>query len=70
MELKRKQIDGSLHRFVVEWDDMKAGFYLTLIHMYPRDQKSSLKGELINSRNKLVIGNIYENPDLVPNKTP
>jgi len=65
VELKRSQPNGDIHRFVVEWDAMKAGFYLTLVHMYPKDQESSLRNEFINAKNKTVIGNIYEHPELV-----
>lgn len=60
VSVKRKQVNGSLHKFVVEWDNMKAGFYLTPIHRYPKDQESYLRNEFINAKNKSVIGNIHE----------
>lgn len=65
VELKRKQVNGDIHRFVVEWDEMKAGFCLTLVHMYPKRQDSYIRNEFINAKNKTVIGNIYENPELL-----
>lgn len=50
---------------VVEWDSMKAGFLLTPVHIYPREEGSHFKGEFINPRYKEIIGNIYENPELL-----
>ena len=62
---KRKEILHTLHHSVVEWDDMKAGFFLTRVHMFPKKQDSSIRNEFINAKNKEVIGNIYENPELL-----
>lgn len=51
--------------FIVEWDEMKAGFFLTYIHQYPRGT-TSYRWDFINSPTKEVIWNIYENPDILP----
>lgn len=56
--------------YVVEWDCMKSWFYLTHIHIYPRNQDSSFRWYNINWPTKKIVWNIYENPELLEsNKT-
>jgi len=50
--------------WVVFWDAMKAWFYVALIHMYPWTWWN-LRADHLNAKNKIVIWNIYENPELL-----
>lgn len=65
VEMKRKEVSGDIHRFVVAWDTNKAGFYLIRVHMWVGLAESYAGGEHINGKNKTVIGNIYENANLL-----
>ena len=53
--------------YVVFWDNMKAGFFITPIHCYKYriENNSYLRANFINAKNKEVIGNIYDNPELL-----
>lgn len=64
LEMKRKEVSGNIHHFVVYWDKMKSGFYLSRVRAYPPSE-DYLRGEHINAKNKTVIGNIYQNPELL-----
>ena len=54
-------------KLVVFWDSMKSGFFITPIHCYKYrvKEKTYLRAEFINAKNKEIIGNIYENPELL-----
>ena len=56
-----------INRAVVFWDSMKAGFFITPTHCYKwkLENPSYIRAEFINAKNKTVIGNIYENPELL-----
>ena len=53
--------------YVVFWDNMKAGFFITPIHCYKYriENNSYLRANFINAKNKEVIGNIWDNPELL-----
>ena len=54
-------------KFVVFYDKMKAGFFLTPTHFYDWkiEQNSYIRGDFINAKNKEVVGNIWDNPELL-----
>lgn len=56
-----------INKVVVFWDSIKAGFFITPIHCYKWRMKepSYIRAEFLNAKNKKVIGNIYENSDLL-----
>lgn len=65
LEWKRKRHDlDPTHRAVVFWDEMKSGFYLAPVHMYPWSH-GSIRGEHLNAKNKVIIGDVHRNPELL-----
>lgn len=56
-----------INKAVVFWDSIKAGFFITPIHRYKWriEQPSYIRAEFVNAKNKMVIGNIYENSNLL-----
>lgn len=53
--------------YVVFWDNMKAGFFITPIHCYKYriENNSYLRANFINAKNKEVIGNVVDNRELL-----
>ena len=55
--------------YVVERDTLKAGFYLTHMSCYPKKINTYYnRWEHINGKNKVILGNIYQNKYLLLKK--
>ena len=56
-----------INRAVVFWDSMKAGFYLCALNSYKWhiEHTSYIRQEFVNAKNKTIIGNVTDNPELV-----